>query len=151
AVSCSGEIGTMPRRETRPMVGFRPTTPLIAAGQVTEPSVSVPMAKAARPAATAAPEPADEPQAERSSPYGLRTSPPTALQPLIERVERKLAHSDRLALPRITAPASVRRLVIAASRCGMLAASAREPAVVAVPSKDSMLSFKRIGTPCSGP
>jgi hypothetical protein len=70
--------------------------PFIAAGQITEPSVSVPMAKAASPAATAAPDPADEPQAVRSSEYGLRTRPPTELQPLIDRVERKLGHCDRL-------------------------------------------------------
>mgnify|MGYP002137746332 CR=1 FL=1 len=35
-------------------------------------------------AATAAPDPADEPQAVRSSEWGLRTSPPTELQPLID-------------------------------------------------------------------
>ncbi len=66
-VSCWAEIGTTPRRETRPRVGFRPTKPLKAAGQVIDPSVSVPMAAAARPAATAAPEPEEDPQGLRSS------------------------------------------------------------------------------------
>jgi hypothetical protein len=65
-VSCSAEIGTIKVRETRPRVGFRPTTPLMAAGQVTEPSVSVPTASVTRPAETATPEPALEPQAVRS-------------------------------------------------------------------------------------
>src|SRR5688572_4756045 len=124
AVSCSGEIGTMWVRETRPTVGLRPTIPFMAAGQVTDPSVSVPTATAPRPAAMAAPDPEDEPQAVRSSEYGLRTRPPTALQPLIERVERKLAHSERLVLPRITAPASVRRFTTGASRRVTLAARA---------------------------
>ena len=52
-------------RETRPSVGLRPTIPLIAAGQVTDPSVSVPIAAAANPAATAEPDPALDPQALR--------------------------------------------------------------------------------------
>jgi hypothetical protein len=67
AVSWLWLIGTMWVRDTRPTVGLRPTRPLIAAGQVIEPSVSVPIAAGARPAATAAPEPLDEPQALRSS------------------------------------------------------------------------------------
>jgi hypothetical protein len=41
--------------------------PLTAAGQVTDPSVSVPIAIHTRPAATAAPLPLDDPQGLRSS------------------------------------------------------------------------------------
>ena len=67
AVSWLCEIGTMRLRETRPTVGFSPTRPLIEAGQVIEPSVSVPIAAAARLAAAAAPLPELEPQAVRSS------------------------------------------------------------------------------------
>src|ERR1035441_8877136 len=52
AVSCTGEIGTMPRRLTRPLVGLMPTTPQALAGERIEPSVSVPTASGARPAAT---------------------------------------------------------------------------------------------------
>ena len=70
--------------------------PLTLAGQVIEPSVSVPIAAQANPAAMAAPLPDDEPQALRSFACGLRVCPPTALQPLVERVERMLAHSLRL-------------------------------------------------------
>ncbi len=66
AVSWLALIGTMLARETRPTVGFSPTRPLTAAGQVTEPSVSVPIAAAARLVAAAAAEPALEPQGERS-------------------------------------------------------------------------------------
>ena len=56
-------MGTMCVRGIRPTVGFSPTSPLIAAGQVTEPSVSVPTVAAARLAAPAAPEPELDPQA----------------------------------------------------------------------------------------
>jgi hypothetical protein len=59
-------MGTMPERLTSPTVGFRPTMPLIEAGQTIEPSVSVPTAAAARPAATATPEPELDPQGLRS-------------------------------------------------------------------------------------
>ena len=55
------------------------------------------------------PEPELEPQGLRSSTYGFFACPPRALQPLLERVERMLAHSLRFALPSRTAPASRRR------------------------------------------
>ena len=71
-----------------------------------EPSVSVPMAAAQKLAVTAAAEPELEPQGLRSRAYGLRVCPPRLLQPEEERVERKLAHSLRLALPRMMAPAA---------------------------------------------
>src|SRR5712671_6398982 len=96
----------MPARLMRPSVGLIPTMPLIEAGQTTEPSVSVPTASAQRLAATAAPEPELEPHALRSSAYGLRVRPPRPLQPLTECDERKFAHSLKLVLPRMTAPAA---------------------------------------------
>jgi hypothetical protein len=105
-VSCEAEIGMMPLRLTSPTVGLMPTRPFTAAGQRMLPSVSVPMPTVARLAAIAAPVPELEPQGLRSSAYGLRVCPPRPLQPEVERVERKLAHSLRLVLPRITAPAS---------------------------------------------
>ena len=63
----SAEIGTTPGVGTVPTVGLIPTHPLNAAGQLIEPSVSVPTAKGARPAATAAPLPELEPPADRFS------------------------------------------------------------------------------------
>ena len=66
-VSWLCEIGTTWVRETRPTVGFSPTRPANAAGQVTEPSVSVPTPTAASDAAMAEPAPDEEPQALRSS------------------------------------------------------------------------------------
>src|SRR5262245_53320396 len=111
-------MGTTPARETSPTVGFNPTSPVIADGHVTEPSVSVPIAAAARLAATATPEPLLDPHAVRSFAYGLRASPPTALQPLVEKSERMFAHSDKLLFARMIAPASTRRRTSGASRAG---------------------------------
>src|SRR4051812_39734745 len=119
----------MPVRETSPTVGFSPTSPVIDAGHVTEPSVSVPIAAAARLAATATPEPLLDPQAVRSVAYGLRVSPPTALQPLDEKSERMFAHSDRLLFPRMIAPASIRPRTTGASRAGKFFVNASDPAV----------------------
>ena len=48
-------------RETVPSVGLIPTNPHVAAGQITEPSVSVPTPTAAKFAAIAEPVPDDEP------------------------------------------------------------------------------------------
>ena len=81
---------------------------------------------------------------------GFRAWPPTALQPLDERSERKLAHSLRFALPMMTRPAARSRSVTAASRSVRLSASASEPAVVGS-SLVSMLSLISTGTPCSAP
>src|SRR5690606_40208233 len=138
--------GMMWVRDTRPTVGLKPTTPLAAAGQTMEPLVSVPTAAGTSPAATAAALPEDEPQGLRSRAWGLRVSPPTALQPLMEPEPRKLAHSDRFALPAITAPASRSRATSGASRPGALSISASDPAVVGM-SAVSMLSLIRTGMP----
>src|SRR6266567_3648713 len=112
-VSWLCEIGITPARLVRPTVGLMPTTPFVEAGQRIEPSVSVPNDAAARFAAIAAADPELEPQGVRSRTYGLSPCPP---RPLDEAVERKLAHSLRLVLPRITAPASRSLLTTKASR-----------------------------------
>src|SRR5687768_7538116 len=130
AVSWLCEIGMMPLWLTRPTVGFRPTRPFDDDGQTTEPSVSVPTPTAAKFAAIAAPVPVLEPHALRLSAYGLRVRPPRPLQPLVECVERKFAHSLRFVLPRITAPASRSRLTTCASFIAIDSASASEPADV---------------------
>src|SRR5438309_810433 len=106
AVSCSAEIGMTPVRLTRPSVGLIPTSSFVPDGHTIEPSVSVPMVTVARSAAAATADPLDEPHGLRSSTYGLLVCPPRPLQPLDDVSERKLAHSDRFALPRITAPAA---------------------------------------------
>src|SRR5262245_19159695 len=116
AESWLAEIGMMPRPETRPTVGFMPTRQQTDEGLTIEPSVSVPTAAGARPAAGATPEPELEPAGERSSTYGFRVWRPRPLQPLDEAVERKFAHSARLVLPSRTAPASRRLASRGASR-----------------------------------
>src|SRR5580765_5638640 len=105
----------MPLRLTSPSVGLMPTRPLLFDGDTIEPSVSVPTATAARFAAIAAPEPELEPDGLRLSAYGFFVCPPRPLQPLVEWVERKFAHSLKFVLPRITAPASRRRATMNAS------------------------------------
>src|SRR5262245_58454801 len=99
-------IGMTPERLVRPSVGLMPTSELWDDGQTIEPSVSVPRAAAARLAAIALPDPELEPHGLWSSTYGSRVWPARPDQPLDDCVERKLAHSERLTLPRITAPAS---------------------------------------------
>ena len=66
-VSCVCEIGMMPSRLIRPTVGLSPTTPQIDAGDTIDPSVSVPIAMATNPAATAAAEPELDPLVLRSN------------------------------------------------------------------------------------
>src|SRR3954464_10836592 len=109
-------MGMMPERPTSPTVGLIPTRHAAAAGDVTDPSVSVPIATAQQFAAAADPEPELEPDGVRSSAYGLRVCPPRPLQPLVECVDRKLAHSLRFVLPMITAPAARSRSATHESR-----------------------------------
>ena len=135
AVSWTGLIGTMPAPGMLPTVGLKPTTPHTPAGETIEPSVSVPTASGARPAATAAAEPDEEPEVLRSRSCGLRVWPPTALQPLVEAVERKFAHSDRLVAPSTTRPAARSRATSGASAAGGESSSAREPAVPGSPTR----------------
>src|SRR5437868_10408801 len=147
AVSWLCAIGMIPLRLTRPSVGLMPTSELAAEGETIEPSVSVPTAMAQKLAAVAAPEPELEPDGERSSAYGLRPCPPRPLQPLEEWEERKLAHSLRFVLPRITAPAARRRAAMNASRGAGEPARASEPAVVHILSAVAMLSLISTGMP----
>ncbi len=151
AVSWLCAMGMIPARLIKPIVALMPTSACAADGDVTDPSVSVPIAIVEKLAAHPAPEPELEPDGVRSSAYGLCVWPPRPLQPLLECVERKFAHSLRFVLPRITAPAARRRAATNESRAATLSASASDPAVVCSRSAVSMLSFMRIGMPCSGP
>src|SRR5215211_3707897 len=74
--------------------------------------------------------------------------PPMPLQPLDDGADRKFAHSERLALPMMIAPAAFSRCAMNAS-LGVLAASAQEPAVVGIPVVLT-LSLTMIGIPSSG-
>src|ERR1700678_1444583 len=99
AVSWALGIGTMPEWLTRPRVGLSTAMPQLLAGLTIDPSVSVPMASGARPAATATAEPELDPDGLRPVPYGFTAWPPSVDQPLVEWVDLKFAHSERFALP----------------------------------------------------
>src|SRR5690348_11840983 len=146
-VSCVCEMGTTPARLVRPIVGLRPTTPFTFAGQTTLPSVSVPSETAAKLAEAAAPDPLLDPQALRLMPYGLLVSPPTPDHPLTDSNERKLAHSERFVLPRMTAPPLRRFAATVESLAAAAPKSANEPAVVCILSPVSMLALSRTGMP----
>ena len=105
AVSWLWDIGIIPVLETIPTVGFIPTIEFMEEGPTTEPSVSVPIAAAQKPLATATAEPELEPPGVLSVAYALRTCPPRLDHQLEERVERKFAHSLRFVLPSKIAPA----------------------------------------------
>ncbi len=99
--------GMTPCRLTRPKVGRRPVTPQVRDGPTIEPSVSVPMEKATRPAAVAAAGPADEPPDPSSGLQGLRVRPPNHRSPR--------AISPVVSLATSTAPASESRRTTVAS------------------------------------
>src|SRR5260370_23829098 len=139
----------IPPPSINPGVAFPPTGEQALDGRTIEPSVSVPTPTVARLAAIATPVPELEPQGLRSSAYGFLHWPPRPLHPDTEWVERKLAHSERFVLPRITAPAARRRPATAASRGGGVPASASGPAVGVIPSAGAVLSLIRTGMPCS--
>src|SRR6266436_836717 len=144
-------MGTTPARLVSPTVGLIAATPLALPGQTMLPSVSLPNDTAAKFADAAAAEPELEPQGLRSIPYGLCVCPPRPDQPLIDSKERKLAHSERLVLPRMTAPPARRLAATVESRDGGVPSSANEPAVVCIRSPVSMLSLSSTGMPWSGP
>src|SRR3954466_1276542 len=141
----------IPALLTSPTVGLIPTIPFADDGQTIEPSVSVPTASAHRFADTAPPDPELDPHGFLSSTYGFLACPPLPLQPLVECVDRKFAHSLRFALPSRIAPAARSLAAMNASWSGTEPASASEPAVVVIRSAVSMLSLIRTGIPCSGP
>ena len=128
---------------------MRPTTPQALDGETIDPSVSVPMASGAKPAESPAAEPELEPDGLRSSAYGFAVWPPSVDQPLVDRVDRKFAHSDRFALARMIAPAARSRETMKASG-GRAASSAGEPAVAGAPATWT-LSLTRTGIPSSAP
>src|SRR5438128_12286042 len=131
-------MGTTPARLVTPTVGLIPTTLLTFAGQTMLPSVSEPIDTEEKLEDTAAADPELEPQALRSSEYGLCVSPPRPDQPLVEKKERKFAHSDRFVLPRITAPPARSFAATVESRRAGLPTSASDPAEVCILSPVSM-------------
>src|SRR5215467_6384269 len=74
-VSSDCDSGIAPAREMRPQVTFSPVTPQKCAGMRIEPPVSEPSAAKVRHAATAEPEPDDEPPVMWPDFQGLWTAP----------------------------------------------------------------------------
>ncbi len=64
-----------PVRGTRPYVGLMPVVPHSADGTRMEPPVSVPRASGTIRAASADPDPVDDPPVHRSASQGFRTAP----------------------------------------------------------------------------
>src|SRR5258706_12150568 len=151
AVSCVLEIGIIPLRLNNPTVGLMPTIPQKEDGAITDPSVSVPIATAQKLAATAAAEPELEPQGLRSNMHGFFVCPPLLLQPFVDRVDLKLAHSLRFVFPSNTAPLSLNCFMMKASLAALFPAISEAPAVVIILSPVLILSFIKTGMPCIGP
>src|SRR5579871_4326284 len=126
-------MGMIPARLTSPTVGLMPASPFEDDGHTIDPSVSVPIPTAARFAEIPAPVPELDPQGLRSSEYGFFVSPPRPLHPLVEWLDRMFAHSLRLVLPRMTAPAARKRCATNESFGGFEPTSASDPAVVIMP------------------
>ena len=103
-------MGITPTRDTAPTVGLIPTQPLREAGQIIEPSVSVPTASETNPPAIAEPEPDEDPPALCLCIQGLAVNPPTADQPLVDLVDLIFAHSDKFVAPIMLAPAARNRV-----------------------------------------
>src|SRR5262249_56212887 len=99
-----------PARLTRPNVGISPTTPQSEAGPRIDPPVSEPSATGTMPAATAAPEPDEEPPVKRARFQGLRAGGHGR-----SNEGPACAISWVASLPRSTPPASYTRLVALAS------------------------------------
>src|SRR4051794_12007772 len=101
-----------PWRLTRPYVGRKPLIPVNDDGQTIEPQVSVPIANAARPAETIAPEPDDEPQVQQPSFHGFFAAP--LIEAEAKRYPMPPASSIIAALPSKMAPACSSRLITVA-------------------------------------
>ena len=141
------DSGTAPCRLISPRVVFRPVTPLSAAGIRTEPPVSEPSAAGARPAATATPEPLDEPPGMRACfrSQGLRGVPITGLVP-----QPPKANSTMCSLPSGTMPPASSLATAVEVVVPRRWRQACEPAVAIWPSM-SHRSLMATGTPSSGP
>src|SRR5215207_2068546 len=126
---------------TVPYVGLTPTTPHSAAGWRIEPPVSLPKPTAAKPAATAAALPPDDPPGTRLVSCGFRVGPNAEFSVL-----EPIANSSRFVLPTTTAPAARSRSTTVASYGGRHPSRMRDEHVVGIP-RVHMLSFSATGTP----
>ena len=108
-----------------------------------EPRVSVPIAKATRPAAVAAPGPADDPLELVSGDHGLRVDPPNQTPPCASAPIDSFAHEHGAGVAQAL---DDRRVDLSATRFSYGFA----PHVVLMPLVSNR-SFAPNGMPCSGP
>ncbi len=102
-----------PARDTSPKVGLMPAMPQSDAGARIDPPVSVPNAAGTMPAATAAPEPLNEPPVKCSRCHGLRAGGQGR-----SNAGPPIANSCVESLPSRTAPAAPSFLTAVASVVG---------------------------------
>ena len=109
AVSKLWESGIMPSVGRQALLVFNPVRPQKAAGKRTDPPVSVPVAQTLNPAATATPEPADDPPGTRGwlKSHGFNGVPMRWFVP-----HPPNAHSTVLVLPSKMPPAASKRRTI---------------------------------------
>src|SRR5699024_9874982 len=134
-----------PNRDTRPYVGFIPTTPQNEDGCLTDPPVSEPSEYGTRPAATAAAEPPDEPPGTAFVSHGFRIFLKYDVS-----LEPPMANSSMLFLPISTDDSPFSFSITVASYIGWKSSSMRLAHVVST-SLVMMLSLMPIGTPNSAP
>ena len=127
----------------RPYVGFRPTTPVSAAGWRTEPPVSVPSAHTAMPLATAAALPPLDPPGTMSRSHGLCTGPNAEFS-----FDEPIANSSQFVLPTSTLPAPDSRIHAVASYGGTYDSRIVDPHVVRMPLVVNT-SFSASGMPAT--
>src|SRR5689334_11109889 len=104
-----------PVRGTRTLVGLIPAIPLLCDGPRMDPPQSEPMSNAARPAATDAPAPPDEPAVLRVKSYGLCDEPYSKLLAVLIPPKPPSVNSGVLVLPSRIAPAARTRATTVAS------------------------------------
>src|SRR5438477_7133072 len=121
-----------------------PTIPHRAAGWRIEPPVSVPRAHSARPAATAAALPPEEPPGTRSRSHGLSTGPKAEFS-----FDEPIANSSWLVFASSPAPAAVRYETAVAVYGGRYPSRMREPDWLGTPSVQKR-SLTASGRPARG-
>src|SRR2546425_1634563 len=118
--------------------------PVNPAGCRIDPPVSLPRARAAMPVATATADPPLLPPGTRWGSHGFRVGPNPEFS-----VDDPIANSSKFVLPRMIAPASLRRETTVASYGGIHPARMREAHVVGIPMVQR-LSLTATGSPARG-
>src|SRR6185437_5667060 len=120
-------------------------TPQQAAGQRSEPPISLPWAMQAIPAAIEAAAPPEEPPQVMAESHGFSVWPCSGLS-----VKALSENSGVLVCPMITAPALRKLAATGLSEGAIRAASPGTPLELAWPSRSTLI-FTVTGTPCRGP